>query len=111
MEAPVNAELIDELKDLMGTDFVTLLDTYIQDSQHRLLTIEVAIAEGDADSIVSHAHSLKGSSANVGAYLVEQSCANVVVLAREGNINGVDDLYPELLSRYQSVSRYFRQLQ
>ncbi|MCV6626658.1 MAG: Hpt domain-containing protein [Cellvibrionaceae bacterium] len=109
--SPLNQTLIDELKALMGADFSSLIETYMQDSQQRLAQMEVALAQGDMESLISNAHSLKGSSSNLGARQVEQSCATLVHMGRTGNYTGLRNLFDELQQHYASACQYFRTMQ
>jgi HPt (histidine-containing phosphotransfer) domain-containing protein len=46
---------------------VELVETYLSDAAAQLVAIEAAIAAGNADALVRPAHTLKSSSATVGA--------------------------------------------
>lgn len=80
MQIPDNFEqildlaLLAELRELMDADFGLLLQTYLDDSQIRLAAIEQAVLLQDELQIRHMAHSLKGSSANVGAKQLAAAC-------------------------------------
>jgi len=55
------------LRETMGKDYVELIDTYLADARGHVEAIRTAVATGDCDGLRLHAHSLKSSSANIGA--------------------------------------------
>ena len=70
----LDQELIGELKDIMADGFVTLVESYEQDTAKRLVAMRQALAQGDITELAQLAHSLKGSSSNLGALLVARHC-------------------------------------
>jgi HPt (histidine-containing phosphotransfer) domain-containing protein len=57
---------------------------FLEDCPMRLEAIGAAIASGDAASLVSSAHTLKGSAAYLKASIVREQAAEVERCAREG---------------------------
>ncbi len=110
MVSVLNEELLDELRELMGDDLTLLIDTYRKDTQYRLSAIRQALELSDLNAVVDAAHSLKGSSANVGAIHMEDLCHQIVKAARNGNQDTVAKLFPELCSEYERVSGQFTHL-
>src|SRR6185437_1452926 len=60
------ATLVD-LEDIMGDELVTLVDAYLRDGETRMRNLQEAAARGDTAEVGNLAHSLKSSSANLGA--------------------------------------------
>lgn len=106
----LNEELLDELRELMGDDLSLLIDTYRKDTQYRLSAIQEALELSDLNAVIDAAHSLKGSSANVGAIHMEDLCHQIVKAVRDDNQDAVVKLYPELCSEYDRVSGQFSHL-
>ena len=71
---PLDLDLVGELKDIMAEGFVTLVDSYQRDSAQRLAGMQEALAAGDRGQLRQLAHSLKGSSSNLGAVQVTALC-------------------------------------
>ncbi|WP_299978176.1 Hpt domain-containing protein [uncultured Pseudoteredinibacter sp.] len=107
MEAALNEHLLNELRDLMGEDFDLLIDTYRFDSNSRLNKIQESIAACDYSEVVSAAHSLKGSSANIGALNMEELCHQLVLAGREGDEGSMSYLLPKLQSEFERICAYF----
>lgn len=58
--------------------------------------VREALAEGDGEDIARLAHSLKGSSANVGAQDVSEICRHLEKAAREGDLAAAGALADQL---------------
>ncbi len=63
----LDKDAVDELKAIMEDDIVMLFETYLEDSNEKLAELEKSILSSDHEAIRQIAHSLKGSSRNVGA--------------------------------------------
>jgi len=79
----------DHLLEITGNDleFVDeLIDTYLADASLQLEAMQAAAASGDAAALVRPAHSLKSSSANVGAMALADICRALEAAARTGDV-------------------------
>jgi len=65
----INPHVITELKEILAEEFPVLVTTYLQDANGRLLRLQAAIERRDAPGVKMEAHSLKGSSINLGVFL------------------------------------------
>lgn len=91
--AALDPKTLDELREVMGDDLLELIDAYLSDTQRRLQELDQAV--GDAPEVlVTVAHTLKGSSANVGATAFAARCATV---HRRAAANGHDPELPALV--------------
>ena len=83
----VLAELRASVESDMG--FVRdLVDAYIADSAGCIDAIEAAVAAGDAAALVRPAHTLKSSSATVGAMPLSATARTLEIAARSGTLDG-----------------------
>jgi HPt (histidine-containing phosphotransfer) domain-containing protein len=80
--------LLAELRGILEAEFPVLIRTYIQDSTLRVNELEQAFTRGDIGSVRTLAHSLKGSSANLGLIYLAELCATLEDAARAGQIAG-----------------------
>lgn len=89
----INMEIIASLRELGGDDdpglVVELIDLYLQDAPERIREIQEAIAGEDFDLLERAAHTLKSSSANIGALGLSSMCAELEGLARTKDITDV----------------------
>jgi two-component system sensor histidine kinase/response regulator len=86
----LDPEAFRHLLDITGGDleFVDeLIDTYLDDAVVQLEAMRQAAASGDVEAMVRPAHSLKSSSANVGAVAVTEACRSLEADGRAGTID------------------------
>ena len=112
-QASIDAAVLGELRESMGGDdeFVTeLLETYLDDGAAQLAAIEAALAAGDAAALVRPAHTLKSSSATVGAMRLAELCRGLEMTGRSGSIDELDrdGTVGDLRSEWQAVDGALR---
>ncbi len=73
---------VTELCELMGEDLVPLVQAFLRDSQERLQLLEQASLAAEWEQIRRQAHSLKGSSSNLGATALCAACLQLETQAR-----------------------------
>jgi HPt (histidine-containing phosphotransfer) domain-containing protein len=87
---------------------------YLVESPKLMHKLGQAAAAGDAPEVMRSAHSLKSSSANVGATVLSRHCADIEACARRADTEGARRIFDELEaehSRVQSaLSAEFEQL-
>lgn len=66
---------------------VQLVDTYLADSSAQLDAVEATVAADDADGLVRPAHTLKSSSATLGAEWLAASARSLEMVGRSGRID------------------------
>ena len=70
----IDLPTFNDLKELMGADFIgELIDTYIEETAGVIGQLRQALAAGDADAFRRLAHSIKSSSASLGALAFSQA--------------------------------------
>lgn len=70
----IDDSLLSELKDIMGSEFITLINAFVADARQRLSLMAEAIQDDDQERLRTTAHSFKGSSANLGANKLKALC-------------------------------------
>ncbi len=87
LETVLQTEPIDRLREMgesLGREVpYRIIELYLEDSPMRLAALRTALAAGDAPGIVSAAHSLKGSSANLGAAALAELCHQLERLSKD----------------------------
>ena len=99
----IDLSIINELFDLMEEQSITLVNSYLINSQPLVDKIQVAIDEMDFESLVLSSHSLKSSSANVGAMAVSSMAKRIEHKAREGISKGLEQEGQALWRSYQKT--------
>ena len=69
-----------------------LVDIYLAEAPALIRAIRAASAEGDAEGLERAAHSLKGSSANMGALRLASKALALEELGRAGRIDGASEI-------------------
>jgi HPt (histidine-containing phosphotransfer) domain-containing protein len=89
-----------------GTDLVAeLVELFVGDVPPRLDVLAGAIANGDAEALARAAHSLKGSSATMGAVGMSELCRRMEMLGRAGDVAPAAPLLVSLREEFERASR------
>lgn len=63
-----------------------LVEAFLDDTPHRLTDLREAISRGDTQAVKDTAHTLKGSSGNMGAKRMAQVCEDLEETGRSGDL-------------------------
>lgn len=103
----LDSEILETFLVTMGEDGADLLsqliDTYLSESPKFVEAIEQAITQADAATLNISAHSLKSSSAALGATRLAQLCKELEVMGREGHMTEAKALVEPLKAEYIRV--------
>ena len=102
--------LIDELRELMEGDFDTLLSTFISDSENKLSAIANAVSADNADDLKRTAHSLKGSSSNLGAVHLSELCFELEKMGRDNCLDLASQKLEDLRTSLSDATNYYQSL-
>ncbi|HET7612231.1 MAG TPA: ATP-binding protein [Rhodanobacteraceae bacterium] len=102
------ATLVD-LEDIMGDELATLVDAYLRDGDARLRNLQEAAARGDSTEVGKLAHSLKSSSANLGAMPLANRARQVEEAARSGTLVNPADSVAALGQLYANAAAALRE--
>jgi two-component system, sensor histidine kinase len=80
-----------------------LIDLFVEDSARYLSDLRQALARGDADQLLRKAHSLKGSSSNLGAINIAHLCEQLEVKTAKNSLAEVNRLVEVLDSQLLAV--------
>ena len=86
-EPALDMAAFEQLLEITGGDrefLDELVDTYLEDGEAQLGAMRAAVATSDAAAILRPAHTLKSSSANVGAMALAELCRALEADARTG---------------------------
>jgi HPt (histidine-containing phosphotransfer) domain-containing protein len=85
----LDPEALGALRDLASPDqpdfLKQLLTLFVDTAPARIQTIQSAAQAGDHSKVAKEAHSLKSSSANIGAARLSEICQNIEKAARSGD--------------------------
>ncbi|MCS6944898.1 MAG: PAS domain S-box protein [Sutterellaceae bacterium] len=87
-----------------------LIDTYLNSATELIAAAERALAEADLAGLRQSLHTLKSSSANVGASELARQCAALEAFARAGELDAVRAQWAAARHEFQRVARALRAL-
>lgn len=106
----LDQEVLEELYDIMEAGTSALLQEYVNNAPGLLADVERAAGAGDATAMVLPAHSLKSSSANVGAMKVSELAKKLEFMGREDDMSQAIDTAQQLLAAFSDAQRELNRL-
>jgi CheY-like chemotaxis protein len=110
----VDTSTLAALRDLHGAGqpdiLAELIAVYLRDTPSRLATLHEALAHADAGSLRGAAHSLKGSSSQIGAAQMAQLCADLEEQARAADLAGAAQTLRRLDAAFGRVHAHLQAL-
>ena len=89
---------------------VDLIQMFLEDGPHKVQTIVEGLDEGDFEKVERAAHSLKGSSGNLGAHLLQDSCEKMQIASRQHELDEVKQLTPRISANYADAEVALKKL-
>jgi CheY-like chemotaxis protein/HPt (histidine-containing phosphotransfer) domain-containing protein len=95
----------DLLERLMGDEDLarTISRSFVQEATRQIAGLQDSLARADLTSATRHAHSLKGSSANLGAQALRETAARIEELLKSGEVAAATGLLPQLSERFETL--------
>jgi histidine phosphotransfer protein HptB len=111
---PIDLDAIDNLRDLNpgdGGEFLReIVNIYLEDTPKRLDDMKLALAKGDLAGFTRAAHTIKGSSANVGAQVLKSVAERLEYQSRKEGLNGVGSLIADCEEAFAVAAVELRRL-
>jgi len=82
-----------------------LIEIFLADGPVKVQEIVEGLSEGDFERMERAAHSLKGSSGNLGARELQAVCEQFQVASRQHRLDEIQDLSPALLTAYEQAEK------
>jgi signal transduction histidine kinase/CheY-like chemotaxis protein/HPt (histidine-containing phosphotransfer) domain-containing protein len=79
-------DIVKDLQDLMGRDYQSLVRIYLEDSPKLISQLLLAMQNNDCAALILPSHTLKSSSANLGAIKLSTLAMRIEKAARTGEI-------------------------
>ena len=106
----LDQEVIRDLLDVMGDEFTDLVHVYLEDTPKNLKTLEQAAARRDTAGLIAPSHSLKSTSANLGALNLAEIAKRIEHGARSGSLDNPPEHVRALSMEFGRVSSELRNL-
>jgi HPt (histidine-containing phosphotransfer) domain-containing protein len=87
-----------------------LVGIYLEDTPQRIAELESGLATGDAAKFVRAAHSIKGSSANLGAAALRSVAERLEQHARKEGLGNVHGWIAQVKEEFARTEREFARL-
>lgn len=101
----LDPEVVRDLLDVMGDEFTDLVHVYLEDTPKALAALDLAAAHGNVEGLIAPSHSLKSTSANLGALGLSELAKRLEHGARSGTLNNdAPALVAEINRTFQIVS-------
>jgi HPt (histidine-containing phosphotransfer) domain-containing protein len=101
----IDGATIAELKVTMGADFLPeLIETYLEETPQLIERLRKAFSDSDADAFRRQAHSIKSSSASLGALKFSELARELEMLGKGGDLTGASPKLEELEKAFQQVT-------
>jgi HPt (histidine-containing phosphotransfer) domain-containing protein len=110
----IDPDAISNLKELNpgdNGDFLReIVCIYIEDTPKRIAELKASLASGDIEVFTRAAHTIKGSSANVGALALKGVAERLEFLSRREGLVGVAQLVADCDSEFAKAAAELRRL-
>jgi HPt (histidine-containing phosphotransfer) domain-containing protein len=107
-DAPIDTPTIDRLLESVGADEAfldELTEAYLADAPVHLAAIRGALDAGSAEDLVRPAHTLKSSSATVGALTLSGYARELELDARSGSVAGGEERLSAAEAEFRRVAK------
>jgi len=114
MDDVLDQSVLDELMSFADDGdpelLLDLIDMFLDDGPSKVLAVQEGISTGDFDKAERAAHSLKGSSGNLGATLLQDICEKLQVATRHQRLDESKQLAPRLSETYAAAEEALKRL-
>ena len=107
----IDQETINTLIGMTGDDFLPeLVEAYLEDTPHLFLHMRSALADNDAELFRRSAHSLKTSSASLGALQFSEHARELEMLGKNNQLSDAEAAVEALEREYRSVEAALKEM-
>ncbi|HET6604109.1 MAG TPA: ATP-binding protein [Xanthomonadaceae bacterium] len=104
----IDRDIVEDLREVMGAEFESLVRVFLEDAPHALATLEAAAVVGDVEGLVGPSHSLKSTSANLGAMRLSDLARHIEHGARRKELPQPQPAVTALAHEFQRVALELR---
>lgn len=101
----IDDQIVTELLEVMGSEFTALVRVYLEDTPKNLKLLDRAAESGDMQAMIAPSHSLKSTSANLGAMQLSEISKHIEHGARQGTLADLAARAREASVEFQRVSK------
>ena len=82
----IDTEVVDDLREIMGAEFASLVHVFLDDAPRAITRLTASAAAGDIAAMAAPAHTLKSTSANLGAMALSAAARHIEQSARQNQL-------------------------
>jgi len=106
----LDTDVVEDLREVMGSEFLSLIRVFLEDTPRTLERLQVAADGSDTPTLVAAAHSLKSTSANLGALDMSELARQIEHGGRAGTLSQPQVLVARLVAEFLRVESALRAL-
>ena len=106
----IDLNALQELKEIMEDEFDELVSVFISDGEDQIEALGQAINTSSATDIRRIAHTLKGSSSNLGITGLSELCKMLECQAADEQLGNASELLDKITSEYETVKKTLENL-
>jgi HPt (histidine-containing phosphotransfer) domain-containing protein len=103
----LDTEVLQAFRNTMGASasqiLAQLIDIYLEDTPNLLQVMGIAVNHQDAVAMQQAAHTLKSSSASLGAITFSKLCEQLEIISNSGTTAGAREIILQIESEYERV--------
>lgn len=103
MDSVIDVVVLEQLKEMLGDDFVLILDSFRAEGKSIMLSMEQGSEASDMTAMKEGAHAMKSMSGNVGAMMLSDLSDKLQIAAANGDADSVADLWPQVKSQFSAA--------
>ncbi len=108
----IDTGVVDDLREIMGAEFASLVTVFLDDAPRAIAKLAASAAAGDTAAMAAPAHTLKSTSANLGAMALSAAARHIEQSARQNQLRDpverVAVLDAEFRRAQAELQRYLR---
>lgn len=107
----IDTAVFAQLKEDLGEDFIVeLVDTYCTETPQLIESLRASFSAQDSDVFRRAAHSIKSSSASLGAMRLSEHARTLEMIGKSGDISQAADQLESLAAEYDLASAELMEL-
>ncbi|MGV8922397.1 MAG: ATP-binding protein [Thermomonas sp.] len=99
----LSTSILDELREVLGNEVDKIIAVYLEDAPRLIAQLERAAVGGDPIALRVAAHTLKSSSANVGATTLSEAARDLEDGARDGTLKKPEIMVARIVTEFAQV--------
>ena len=106
----IDFDTLNELKEIMEDEFNVLVSIFISDGKNQIDNLRLSIDSSNTEDVKRIAHTLKGTSSNLGVSHLSELCKTLEHNAADNKLEDANELWQKILSEYEEVKATLEKL-